>query len=316
VSLLTGYLQTPAGDQLWFFNPTSTGYSYNLILNSLSISNAYKLHPFVDLQGQLHLILLNQAKKAYYLLWDNHSWRRTLLPVTKWDELLTYIDSANNFHTLAKTPVGFQYFYSMNKALSAAKRINIPETCSRPLFFTADQEIITLYLLDKSGTTLKVLSASRQTGQVLSADILLKNHSDLILKHWVVEEALILVVKDLSSGYANLYLMRIDLLTKKQSVTRSRIFNFDSYSSYHLLADPPTMLLLISSSNDFFYFSSSDNGQNWTYPQQSHLLSPLTFQEICTINNRPSSLIGISSIKGCSLERPLVISLSELAAIL
>lgn len=310
-------LQVPSADVIWLFSSTTCGFTYSLVVRPIEVKNKSQIYPVVDKLSQLHLIIPDHSYKAIHLIWDNFSWRKNDLSIVGWEELLSYIDSANRLHFLARNSSTLHLFTSPTEAGFPDLKYSIPEHGLDVISFTVKKSTLYIYLLNRSKNTLRLISICRMTGKKLSENILIRNRFYMIKKCWVIEDFIILAMINRNSPQAYLYLLKINLATNKQWLERFKLSKFEHNLSFHLVKNQSDLILLVSSSADYFiYFYSYDCGQTWTSPKQSNLFCPLAFSEINGINNYPASFICIIKIRGIILQYPLLLSYAELSSML
>lgn len=308
-------LLTPAED-LWLFETTGSDLTYSLIFKPIRVRNVSKIVRAVDLKSHMHFFILNKAKQAFHVIWDSRTWKKNRLPLTQWDQLVTFIGSTNKLYILAKNSSGFRILTRPNATQYADFQLRIAPSDLQPLFFTIDSSYMYLYLIDPARSTVTANTVSRRTGKIQAQQVLVEDDKYFIIKHWVLGDSLLLLLRERVAAETNLYFMKINLKTKEHWLEQHGPLDLSEDTSYDLLADESSLLLLATTYNSFYYAFSFDAGQKWTIPQQTTLFSPVIFSEISSVNNHPTGKICVKKMSGCDLQHPLILNYAELSAII
>jgi len=304
-------LFTPSED-LWVFDSSGSNLTYGLISKQINIENMVKVSRIIDNNNQIHLFIIDISLQAFHLIWDNQVWRKSILPFSKWDQLITYVDSCNRLYILVKESCNFNLLI-WDEGQYTVSNLFIPKSDSiSPLYFSVDNSNVLLYLVDSEGGTVTANVVSRLTGKLQSYYTLIEDYDYKILKQWVVDGLLIMVMQERASE------KRIRIITTDLNTNESRLNQYDSLdlgkiTSYHLLIDKSVIILLASCYRFFYYIFSFNRGKEWTSAQKSTLFTPLILSDINSINHSPTSFICLKQVHGQNLQYPLVLSLTDIS---
>lgn len=306
---------TPEQD-LWQFCTEAKEMSYSLTLNSKKVFSITKCVPTIDYKNKLHLFVECKDGKAYYACWDGSVWQKRELPFSQWENLKTFVHATNDLFVLAKTQSGFSFF-----AVTATRELPSiflqPEDPGAvPIFFTCNNSSIYVYLKNNLNCAVSLSVFSAETGVIERNRLLWQDKNFAIIKQWVVENALLLLVQEKAAQSPILYCLKINLQTMEHCLRKIGPVVPVVQPNLCFATERNNLLLIYNNLDCFYYSYSFDSGQNWTLPKQSSLFSPAFFNEVYTINDQPTSKICLSSIYGCPLQQPLFVSYSELSTLL
>ncbi|WP_227763807.1 hypothetical protein [Zhaonella formicivorans] len=308
-------LVSPAKD-LWQFCTEANEMSYSLTLNSHQVFSITKCVPTIDYKNKLHLFVQCVDGKAYCASWDGSVWQKRELPFSQWEHLKTFVHSTNDLSVLAKTQAGFSFVTMTATRELPVTSLQAQDLGAVPIFFTCNNSSIYVHLKNNLNCSVSTSVFSAETGVIERNRLLWQDKNFAIIKQWVVEDSLLILVQEKAAHSPLLYCLKISLQTMEHCLRKIGPIAPAVKPNLCLAMETNNLLLIYNSLDCFYYSYSFDLGQNWTLPKQSSLFSPAFFNEVYTINDQPTSKICLSSIYGCSLQQPLFVSYSELSTLL